>query len=204
MHTPQVIVEGSDDMHFVHQLSNYANFVRGSFETKKIDGYTLLLDSLDTVLIGSELQLLGVMVDADHDVAAKWASLKNRLESLGYSLPNAPSSEGIIASLPNKPTVGIWIMPDNIKPGTLEDFIAELIPSTDNLWENARQCVANIPPEQRRFKPSYEMKACVHTWLAWQEEPGTPLGQAVTKRYLDAEKSQAQVFVAWLKQLFML
>jgi len=175
-----------------------------TFETKKMDGYTLLLDSLDTVLIGSELQLLGVMVDADHDVTAKWASLKNRLEGLGYSLPNAPSSEGVIASLPNKPTVGIWIMPDNIKPGTLEDFIAELIPSTDNLWKYARQCVANIQPEQRRFKPSYEMKARVHTWLAWQEEPGTPLGQAVTKRYLDAEKSQAQVFVAWLKQLFML
>jgi hypothetical protein len=60
----------------------------------------------------------------------------------------------------------------------------------------ACQCVANISADQRPFRQSYEMKACIHTWLAWQEEPGTPLGRAITNRYLDASKSNARAFIA--------
>src|SRR5436190_24268592 len=35
-------------------------------------------------------------------------------------------------------------------------------------------------------------KALIHTWLAWQEKPGRPLGLAITARYFDATASYAQ------------
>ena len=49
---------------------------------------------------------------------------------------------------------------------------------------------------------NYRSKALIHTWLAWQEDPGTPLGLAVTKRYLDGDHALAQQFVQWLLRLF--
>lgn len=42
----------------------------------------------------------------------------------------------------------------------------------------------------------------IHTWLAWQDDPGTPLGQAITKRYLDAEGPHVAAFLSWLTRLF--
>ena len=46
------------------------------------------------------------------------------------------------------------------------------------------------------------MKAQLHTWLAWQEQPGTPLGLAITNRYLDANAPHAQKLMDWIRQLF--
>ena len=46
------------------------------------------------------------------------------------------------------------------------------------------------------------MKAHVHTWLAWQKEPGKPMGQAITKRYLDANAPHAQQLIVWIRKLF--
>jgi hypothetical protein len=58
------------------------------------------------------------------------------------------------------------------------------------------------PDKDRRFPQTQEMKANIHTWLAWQEEPGKPMGQAITKRYLDAAAPHAQQLMDWLCKLF--
>jgi len=38
------------------------------------------------------------------------------------------------------------------------------------------------------FIPNHKSKAVIHTYLAWQNEPGMPLGQAITARALNPEK----------------
>ena len=38
--------------------------------------------------------------------------------------------------------------------------------------------------------------------LAWQKEPGLPLGASISARFLDANVSQVDVLVACLKRLF--
>jgi hypothetical protein len=53
-------------------------------------------------------------------------------------------------------------------------------------------------------KPTYETKALIHTWLAWQEEPGTPLGLAIKRQYFAGDAPLAAEFVNWLKRLFEL
>jgi len=40
----------------------------------------------------------------------------------------------------------------------------------------------------------------MHTWLAWQESPGSPMGQAIGKGDLDANAPAAVAFVAWLRR----
>ncbi|GAC1468243.1 MAG: hypothetical protein PVS3B1_23760 [Ktedonobacteraceae bacterium] len=42
----------------------------------------------------------------------------------------------------------------------------------------------------------------LHTWLAWQEEPGTPMGQAITKRYVDASSPHALPLISWFRRVF--
>ncbi len=93
-------------------------------------------------------------------------------------------------------------MPNNKLPGMLEDFVALLIPSEDLLWARALESVNNIPSEQRRFTITHLSKAYIHTWLAWQEEPGTPLGSAITKRYFNPDAPQAAIFIAWVRRLY--
>jgi hypothetical protein len=51
-------------------------------------------------------------------------------------------------------------------------------------------------------KPIHKSKARIHTWLAWQEDPGTPMGLAITKSYLDTNQELCNLFVNWLNNLF--
>ena len=78
-----------------------------------------------------------------------------------------------------------------------------MIPTNEALHARAEQVVASIPVLERRFGPTKTRKAVLHTWLAWQEEPGTPMGQAMTKRYLDPKIHPAPAFEAWLRELFV-
>jgi hypothetical protein len=190
-------------MHFIHHLCNHAQIERGAFDTVPKNGYQNLVDTLREELRASELERLGIVVDGDVDVIGRWESLRNKLRDVGYdSVPTHLQAGGQILLAPDKPVVGIWVMPDNTAPGILEDFVSKLVPPGDPLWTYAQGCVDKIPEEHRKFRPGARSKAYIHTWLAWQEEPGTPLGQAITKRYLDATTSSASEFVTWLKKLF--
>jgi hypothetical protein len=45
--------------------------------------------------------------------------------------------------------------------------------------------------------------AHIHTWLAWQADPGTPMGLAITKKYLDANAPSAANFLRWVDRLLL-
>ena len=53
-----------------------------------------------------------------------------------------------------------------------------------------------------RFHKQHTVKAHLHTWLAWQEVPCRPIGQAIAKKYLDPEASHAQLFIQWIREIF--
>ncbi len=93
-------------------------------------------------------------------------------------------------------------MPDNTLPGELEDFIRFLVPPTDLNWPYAKTSVDGIPVKPTPLTHNWTSKAEIHTWLAWQNEPGKPIGQAITKRYLSADVEQAQHLMAWIRRLF--
>lgn len=54
----------------------------------------------------------------------------------------------------------------------------------------------------RPGKPAPFEKANLHTWLAWQDEPGYPPGTALTRQLLDPHKETAAPFVKWFRNLF--
>ena len=68
--------------------------------------------------------------------------------------------------------VGVWLMPDNRRIGALEDFLKDLIDDSDPLLRHAEKSTAEAKARGARFPEKYSKKALVHSWLAWQEEPG--------------------------------
>ncbi len=95
-------------------------------------------------------------------------------------------------------------MPDNTQLGMLEDLARQLIAPRDQLWDHVEACIDTIPLDERPWRSSYLIKAQMHTWLAWQEEPGAPIGLAITRRYLDADAPQVQPLIQWIRRLFEL
>ena len=151
--------------------------------------------------------IVGVVIDADTDLKSRWQSLRDRLIRVGYqAVPDNPTPDGTILDPPPGillPRMGIWIMPDNQTKGILEDFLRFLVPTGSQLFNHVQSSVAAIPEEERRFNLLAEPKAIIHTWLAWQEDPGKPLGTAITARFLDPHVAQADVLVSWLNRLFI-
>jgi hypothetical protein len=95
-------------------------------------------------------------------------------------------------------------MPNNQLPGILEDFIAHLIPEGDLLASRVEACLQEIEREGLNYyNLAHRAKAFIHTWLAWQENPGLPMGQAITAHVLDPNEPLAVTFVDWLNRLFV-
>jgi hypothetical protein len=150
------------------------------------------------------LQTLGIVVDADYDAKARWEAIVHRLENSGYiDLPRNPDPAGSIIIQDTKPTIGVWIMPNNFIPGILEDFVAQLIPQDDLLKLKVQDALVDIEVNNlSRYSAVARPKAFIHTWLAWQENPGQPMGQAITAHVLQHDNEIAVKFVAWLTKLF--
>ncbi len=200
-----LLVEGPDDEHVMKHVCGNRGVPKLN-SIKSQGGVDQLLRNLRGYLKESDIEALGVVVDADTNVAARWQALRDRLVQAGYTdVPDAPVADGTILYPKDStllPRVGIWIMPDNQAKGILENFLHFLVPEGSRLFEHVQSSVAAIPEEERRFGQLAEPKALIHTWLAWQEEPGKPLGTAITARYLDPNVVQVDVLVSWLKRLF--
>ncbi|AFY71750.1 hypothetical protein Pse7367_3515 [Thalassoporum mexicanum PCC 7367] len=193
------------------------NSIEASFEdlesAPKTRGVEILLEELESMPKTPDLKTLGVVVDADIDVSARWQSVKGRLTKVGYTnLPEDIPREGLIheyiASSSDKflaPRIGVWIMPDNQGMGMLEDFAKQMIPEDDYLLPKAEQILTEIEQDGlNKYTSAHRPKALIHTWLAWQRKPGMPMGQSITAGVLMHDSAIAASFVQWLIQLFEL
>ena len=212
-----LLVEGKDDLHVIAHILK-ANGLEGKIRIRYQEGvenvkseldedlFPKLLEDLPTELKGSDVKAIGIIVDADLDVAARWQSLAHRLRELRYEgVPDAPPAGGtILIGDENLPPIGVWLMPDNTIPGMLEDFIKLLVPpERANLWQRAVNVVDAIPAEEKRFRDKLA-KARIHTYLAWQERPGAPFGIAIREKFLAADSPHAANLVVWLRKLYQL
>ena len=201
-----LLVEGLDDEHVLKHICGNRGIAYLD-EVKPHGSVDTLLESIPVRLkAGEDGDIVGVVIDADTDLKARWRSLQDRLINLGYQdVPADPTPDGTILDPPERtllPRVGIWIMPDNETSGILEDFLRFLVPQEGTLFNHVQSSVATIPEPERRFSRVAEPKAIIHTWLAWQKEPGKPLGTAITARFLDPNVAPVDVLVSWLNRLF--
>ncbi len=216
-----LLVEGRDDREVIYQLLNSygLGYVTKSkqVEVKEVGGVFNILDkALAEIEYSNDLITIGLVVDADSDVMNRWDSIKNKFDSF-KTVPIKPENDGTIFTVTcqdlSEVTVGVWLMPNNQSPGMLEDFIRFLVPDQDKLWQRAQNCVDKISMTELSFdttkkdvqgKKAWSTKATLHTWLAWQEYPGQPMGLAITEKFLNAESPHAKTFIEWFRKLFNL
>ena len=199
-----LLVEGPDDKHVAEHIWWRCQNAEPTFCALEKDGVDKLLDAIDTEIQAPGLQAMGILVDANDDVDARWEAVKGRLASAKVALPNSPDPAGtIIAERTHAgiPRVGVWLMPDNRCKGELENFVAQMIPASDAVWPLSRDYIEGIPTTERKFIEKKKLRAQVHAWLAAREDPRR-MGEAIRTRDLEIDGPLCQKFVAWLQKLF--
>lgn len=197
-----LIVEGVDDEKVIGAL--FKAHAITNWEIRASKGIERMIATLETQLKSFDHSLFGIVVDADQDQQGRWQSVRSVLEKFGcLDLPKTASPAGTIAKKPDGTKVGVWIMPDNTTPGMLEDFLHRLGPPEDPLWGHVNTFIDTIPPQHAKCPPHRITKARVHAWLSVQEEPGKPLGVAITARYLDATSPATEPFLQWIRNLMV-
>ena len=211
----QILVEGFSDQKVVQAILNEheRDLAFDVIYRKGHEGYPSLRESFETTLTKNlDIRGLGVVADADHDVAGRWRSLADVLRGAGYpGVPDTPDPAGLVleshsSSMAELPRVGVWLMPDNQSAGMLESFITRMVPAGDVLWDLAERSVDECYDIDPRYpaagsREAHCPKALIHTWLAWQTEPGKPLWQALLKPSLEPGVDHAS-FRAWLGRLW--
>ncbi len=202
-----LLVEGLDDYNVIDKLRLLCTNPE-SFTIERANGIDELRKGLPLRLKGSgETKTIGVVIDADVNIEARWQSIYNILikSNLYTAIPKKCPEKGLILS-PNGPDdikFGLWIMPDNKASGMLENFTTLLVPEDDELLPIVDRTLTEIEEGNlNKYALVHHEKARIHTWLAWQEEPGTPMGSAITKKYLSTTSPVCQDFIQWLNALY--
>ena len=197
----QLLVEGNDDLHVIMSLCQKFT-VTENFEIIDCKGIDKLFAQIPIRLKQSDFETLGIIIDADTELKNRWATLQTIFSTQKITLPDKIPSDGLILKI-NNITIGIWIMPNNDLNGMLEDFISFLIPKEDKLLPVANQTLNAIEKEKlNKYISAHKSKALIHSWLSWQEDPGTPMGLAITKKFLTTQEKICSKLISWLIMTF--
>ena len=196
-----LLVEGPDDKHVVIHVRE-RNIPMPEFCTKDKGSVQEVLSAISSEVKVSGREAVGIMVDANDDLASRWQALADKVSRVGVVLPASPCQSGtIVRQIPNFPRLrlGVWLMPDNVTSGELEHFIAAMIPEEDPVWPLASEYIGRIA--EPAFRPKKKIRAEVHAWLAARKEPRR-MGLAIKAGDLEIETAVCNKFVAWLRSLF--
>jgi len=201
-HTKKLLVEGNDDQHVIWALCRKFNLLE-IFDVIDCEGIKNIYDAIPVRFKQSNIETLGIIVDADINLHDRWASIKNLLSGQGFPVPDDLPTEGLVLSKGDI-KAGVWIMPDNNVNGMLEDFLSFLIPTNDPLLPVVDTTLDEIENNKlNKYQLTHKSKARIHSWLSWQEDPGTPMGLSITKRYLTTDNERCERLINWLKELFI-
>lgn len=143
-----LLVERQDDKHAVRRLVERHQSTP-CFSIVDKGGVPQLLPSIGPEIKVSGRQVVGMLVDANDDVTARWNAVRGRLLKAGILSPTSPDSAGTI--MEGTPRVGVWLTSDNQSPGELEDFVVRMIPNGDQVWPLSKRSIEGIPAAERKF-----------------------------------------------------
>jgi len=213
----QLFVEGVDDqraiIHFlIRNGIDYDNHRRSLPAVEKVgdddsnpdQGKDALLREIELAVPLATKRAVGFVFDADSPLQNRWEQIRGRLHRVGVETPGTPPASGFIGHSSSNARVGVWLMPDNVRDGALETFLRELVSEGDKLIGPANKAADNAKDLGAKFPDVHHPKAVLHTWLAWQENPGRPYGTALRAKYFGVDSPAARAFVDWFRTLFRL
>lgn len=200
-----LVVEGKNDLHVVRHLSERSD-PSLAFGIQDYEGIDNVLGSIHGHIDTPDRPAVGFVMDSDDNVRQTWLRVRGEFSRAArpIRLPDSPDPNGtIIPEDPaiGSPRIGIWVMPDNVSTGELEDFVQQMIPDGDPVWPCAEDYIGGIPPDARKFDANQPTKNQIHAWLAARRHPGL-IGLAVRDGDLDVNNPLSQSFLRWLTNLF--
>ena len=169
----------------------------------EVPGAPAMLAGMELAVRVGGARTVGFVLDADSPLSIRWDEVRTRLASAAVAAPLLAPAEGFIGQSGEYRTrVGVWLMPDNQEDGTLESLLHTLVEDHGPLIGHAEEATDRARHLGARFPDADRLKALLHTWLAWQEEPGYPYGTAIRVRYFRHDSPAALAFVAWFRKLF--
>ena len=196
-----LLVEGRDDKHVVMRLRERRQDIP-EFCVKDMGGIDKLLPAIGPELKVSGRRVVGILVDANDRVEARWQAVTGQLRDQNLQPPRHPEPAGmIIDGRDGSPRVGIWLMPDNQSTGELEDFVQKMIPRDDVVWPLSEAYIDSIPAAEQKFTQGKILRAKVHAWLATRDRPRL-MGAAIHAGDLNLNEPNSERFASWLQRLF--
>ena len=210
-------VEGPNDVHVVHHLLLRHGFdcpIRGDKRPQQEFADSVpeitpagdkdsVLSTIETAIPVSNGRSVGFILDTDESPRNRWHAVRDRLRVFGLELPDEIPNEGFVADVEDfRARVGVWLMPDNQRAGALEHFLQDLVADSDPLLPLAESSTAQAKTSGAEFADIHHRKAVLHTWLAWQRQPGLPYGSAIQARFFTIDSPAALAFVDWYRRLF--
>jgi len=203
-----LVVEGKDELRVLPELLELAGipWPRGAepVRIEEQDGIRNILAPgfLETTLKASGVKAVGILIDANGDPMSRWQQVRERLAASYPALPSDLPPDGIVHVMADKPRVGVWMMPDNVRTGMLETLLLALRVGDAVLHDHARDATSQARTLGAPFRDTHREKAELHAWLAWQDPPGRQLHDAVRARALPPAPPVTDAFVGWFRQLF--
>lgn len=204
----RLFVEGADDQHtIIHLLarSGYDWDDESAIRpyVVQLGGIERILESL-AVILKSSYERVGIVADANASPLDRWAQLHGQAMKAGLQLAERPEREGtLLSGLRPGSRIGFWLMPDNSSPGTIEAFLSRLVPGEDPCWTFANESAAEARRRGAQCPEKDHLKSTLHTWLAWQENPGLPFGTALRAKLFQHNTEEALRLVSWFRRLFV-
>ena len=159
---------------------------------------------LELELAASGLEVLGVVVDANGDAAARWDDVRPGAAGSSPISRNRFPPEVWRSSTPTVCGSACGSCPTIGSPGCWRTFSSNWFRTTPAICPSSpgSPCRRSEDATARPFRNVHERKAELHTWLAWQDPPGLRLHEAVEHAVLDPARAESQPFVNWFKSLF--
>lgn len=201
----QLYVEGQDDKHAIRHL-----LIRHGFDHQEVQSCVEdkgdkreVLSAIPTAVSAGTGKSLGFVIDANDSPQNTWNAVTAQLKKVNVQAPKEIPKGGFVGeSQYYRARVGVWLMPDNRKTGALEDFLRDLINEADPLFSHAKDSAREALQHGAQYSEGDFQKAVLHTWLAWQVEPGLRYGTAIRARYFRANSAAANRFVHWFQHVF--
>jgi hypothetical protein len=175
---PRVLIgEGRDEVNFFEALVDELKLT--DIQVEEYGGKPNLAAYLQSFRLRPGHQAvasLGITRDSDANPASVFQSACTLLAQNGLPVPGA-AGQGIAGT----PRIGVFLLPDNRRPGMLEDLCLDAVQA-----DGAMPCVTDFflcVGQSAQRQPNNPAKARVHAWLASQVDPDLRLGEAARKGY---------------------
>jgi hypothetical protein len=220
-----LLVEGEDDRGFFEQVCKSLQLnpaikvappkdYQADYEETLRNGKQAALNLLEDLLVelldeaAPTQRLAIIIIDADYEqenglgYQKTIEQISERVAEYDFSLVTNQTGGLSFKHNDGVAEFGLWIMPNNLHDGMLEDFIKTCVKINEQpLFDHSVQVVDDVP--DKKFKSHHYSKAQVNTWLAWQKPPGHGLYYSVSDKLLDNEHALFQDLTQWLKQIFI-